>query len=141
VSNGEKASIYVLAGANGAGKSSVAGAMLVAAGTEYFNPDIAARRILSENPAATQTEANSAAWYEGKRLLERAINDGLHYAFETTLGGNTIPAILKKASSAGHEVRVFFVGLRQSGVAHRARSRARGRRRSRHPGTDDPGAL
>jgi predicted ABC-type ATPase len=124
VNYGKKSCIYVLAGTNGAGKSSVAGAMLLAAGAEFFNPDIAARRILSENPTATQTEANSAAWHEGKRLLERAIDEGLNYAFETTLGGNTIPAILKSASSTGHEVRVLFVGL-SSPELHIARVRAR----------------
>ena len=124
MSDGKKACIYVLAGANGAGKSSVAGAMLLVAGTEYFNPDIAARQILSGNPATTQTEANSAAWYEWKRLLDRAIDEGLYYAFETTLGGNTIPALLKKASSAGHAVRVLFVGL-SSPELHIARVRAR----------------
>jgi predicted ABC-type ATPase len=30
--------IYVLAGTNGAGKSSIAGAMLIEEGVEYFNP-------------------------------------------------------------------------------------------------------
>jgi predicted ABC-type ATPase len=98
--------------------------MLVAAGTTYFNPDDAARRILSRNPTASQFQANSAAWYEGKRLLERAIHKGLYYAFETTLGGNTIAAILQRALSAGHEVRVVFVGL-SSPELHIARVRAR----------------
>ena len=42
--------IYVLAGANGAGKSSIGGAALLQHGVEYFNPDEAARRILAANP-------------------------------------------------------------------------------------------
>jgi len=37
--------IYVLAGTNGAGKSSIAGAMLIEEGVEYFNPDEAAELI------------------------------------------------------------------------------------------------
>ena len=37
--------------------------------------------------------------------------EGLNFAFETTLGGNTIPALLSSALSAGLEVRVWYVGL------------------------------
>jgi predicted ABC-type ATPase len=113
-----------LAGTNGAGKSSLAGATFVAKGTEYFNPDEAASLILSANPEITQPEANSAAWHQGKRLLERAIAERLSFAFETTLGGQTITALLDSALSAGAEVRVWYVGLR-SAELHIARVRAR----------------
>jgi predicted ABC-type ATPase len=51
-----------LAGTNGAGKSSIAGAMFLARGVPYFNPDEAALLILFANPGATQEDANSAAW-------------------------------------------------------------------------------
>ena len=93
-------------------------------GAEYFNPDEAARRILSVNPAITQEKANSAAWNEGKRLLERAIDERCNFAFETTLGGHTIAALLGKALSAGMEVRVWYVGL-ESPELHIARVRSR----------------
>jgi hypothetical protein len=43
------------------------------AGADYFNPDEATARILAANPGMTTAEANSAAWHEGKRLLEHAI--------------------------------------------------------------------
>src|SRR5215212_202849 len=86
--------IYVLAGTNGAGKSSVAGAMFLHQGVAFFDPDRAAIQIRSANPGITSEEANSAAWNQGKRLLERAIAEGLNYAFETTLGGQTIAALL-----------------------------------------------
>ena len=116
--------IYVLAGTNGAGKSSIAGAMFLAQGTGYFDPDEAARRILAANPGLAQAEANSAAWNQGRRLLERAISERLNFAFETTLGGRTIPALLGAALSAGVEVRIWYVGLR-SAALHIARVRAR----------------
>jgi len=119
-----RACIYVLAGTNGAGKSSVAGAAFRESGADYFNPDEATRRILEANPGISITEANSAAWHEGRRLLERAISEGLDFAFETTLGGNTIPELLKKALSMGLEVRVWFVGL-STPELHIARVRAR----------------
>ena len=103
--------MYVLAGANGAGKSSLMGAMLLQQGAEYFNPDHAAQRILSANPGISQLEANSAAWHEGKRLLLRAISEKLDFAFETTLGGKTIASLLDQALSEGIEVRIWYVGL------------------------------
>lgn len=103
--------IYVLAGTNGAGKSSIVGAMFLEKGVEFFNPDDATQRILSANPGISRAEANSAAWYEGKRLLERAIAEKLDFAFETTLGGRTITALLSRAQSEGIEVRVWYVGL------------------------------
>jgi predicted ABC-type ATPase len=103
--------IYVLAGTNGAGKSSVGGAMFRESGAEYFNPDEAAQRFRSTNPGMTQEEANSAAWRQGKRLLERAISERLDFAFETTLGGQTIAALLDQALSEKIEVRIWYVGL------------------------------
>jgi predicted ABC-type ATPase len=113
-----------LAGANGAGKSSVGGAMFLAQGAEYFNPDEAAGLILSANPGIPQAEANSAAWHQGKRLLEHAIAERLSFAFETTLGGHTITALLDSALSAGIEVRIWYVGLATAEL-HIARVRAR----------------
>ncbi len=119
--------IYVLAGTNGAGKSSIAGAMLIEQGVEYFNPDEAAELIRVANPGITLEEAQSAAWFEGRRLLERAINERLDYAFETTLGGRTIPALLENAMEAGIEVRIWYVGLTNAEL-HIARVRARVKR-------------
>jgi predicted ABC-type ATPase len=103
--------IYVLAGTNGAGKSSIAGARFRGRGSQYFNPDEAARRLLAADTAIGRDEANSAAWRHGKRLLERAIAERLTFAFETTLGGDTITARLDEALSAGIDVRVWYVGL------------------------------
>jgi hypothetical protein len=72
----------VLAVTNGAGKSSIAGAMLIEEGVEYFNPDEAAELIRVANPGITLDEAQSAAWDEGRRLLERAINERLNYPLD-----------------------------------------------------------
>jgi predicted ABC-type ATPase len=116
--------IHVLAGTNGAGKSSVGGAMFRESGAEYFNPDEAAQRFHAKNPGMTQEEANSAAWHQGKRLLERAISERLDFAFETTLGGHTIAALLDQALSEKIEVRIWYVGLATPEL-HIARVRSR----------------
>jgi len=116
--------LYVLAGTNGAGKSSIGGAMFRRQGAGYFDPDDAARLILAANPGITQAEANSAAWHEGRRLLERAIAERCTFAFETTLGGRTITTLLDRALSEGIEVRIWYVGLGSPDL-HIARVRSR----------------
>jgi predicted ABC-type ATPase len=116
--------IFVLAGVNGAGKSSIGGAMLLQAGAEFYNPDVAARLLFSSGQGMTQEEANAAAWEQGRRLLERAIDERKDFAFETTLGGKTIASLLKKAITQGIEVRIWYVGL-ESPELHIARVRSR----------------
>jgi predicted ABC-type ATPase len=105
------AQIHVLGGVNGAGKSSIVGATIRAKGGKYYNPDEAAREIMAANPGLGQTEANAVAWEQGRKLLEKAIDQRLDFTFETTLGGNTMPELLAKAAARGIEVRIFYVGL------------------------------
>jgi predicted ABC-type ATPase len=120
----EPACIYVLAGTNGAGKSSIGGAMFLEAGVPYFDPDVAAGKILAANPGITQEAANAAAWQQGRRLLERALDERRSYALETTLGGRTIARLLARALSEGLEVRIWYVGL-EGPELHIARVRSR----------------
>ena len=118
------AKIRVLAGVNGAGKSSIVGATIRDRGGEYYNPDEAAREIMAANPGLGQTEANAAAWEQGRKLLERAIDQRLDFTFETTLGGNTMPGLLAEAAKRGVEVHVLYVGL-GSAESHIGRVRQR----------------
>ncbi len=103
--------LHVLAGVNGAGKSSIVGATIREQGGEYYNPDEAAREIIAANPGLGQAAANAAAWQQGRKLLERAIARRLDFTVETTLGGTTMPRLLAGAANRGIEVRVFYVGL------------------------------
>jgi predicted ABC-type ATPase len=98
--------------------------MLRQAGGDYFNPDEAAREIREADPSLGAGEANSRAWHEAKRLLERSIVEHKSFVFETTLGGNTIAALLDRAASAGLEVKIWYVGL-PSPEQHIERVRAR----------------
>jgi predicted ABC-type ATPase len=116
--------IHVLAGVNGAGKSSIGGAAVRHHGGEYFNPDEAARALRQKDPGLTQANANSVAWRQGVRLLKRAIEQRLDFTFETTLGGNTITGLLAKAAEQGIEAHVWYVGL-SSPELHIARVQAR----------------
>jgi predicted ABC-type ATPase len=121
------AHIYVIAGVNGAGKSSIAGAAFREFGGDYYNPDEIARSLSNANPKLTQEEANSTAWHQGVRLLRRAIDERLDFAFETTLGANTIPRLLAEAAKKHLEIHVWYVGL-SSPELHLARVQSRARR-------------
>jgi predicted ABC-type ATPase len=85
--------------------------MFRAAGGDYYNPDEAARKLIDANPGLDQTKANALAWHQGRRLLERAIKEHKDFAFETTLGGATIPRLLAEAAAQDFEVRIWYVGL------------------------------
>jgi predicted ABC-type ATPase len=116
--------IIVLAGTNGAGKSSIAGETLRLAGGDYFNPDEVASRYGALAAGASAGQANAWAWNQGRVLLEQAIERRLRFALETTLGGNTIPGLLLKAANVGLPVRMWYVGL-SSPELHLERVRAR----------------
>jgi predicted ABC-type ATPase len=119
--------IYVLAGVNGAGKSSIGGAAFRQNGGDYYNPDEVARRLMAADPQLSEMEANSVAWQQGVRLLKRATEKRLDFAFETTLGANTIPRLLLQAASQGIEIYIWYVGL-LSPQLHIERVQARVRR-------------
>lgn len=120
--------IYVIAGVNGAGKSSIGGATFreQTAG-DYYNPDEAARRLITASPGMDPVAANAAAWQQGMRLLRRAIAERLDFAFETTLGGNTVTRLLAEAAAQGIEVHMWYAGL-SSPELHLRRVRSRVRR-------------
>ena len=83
--------------------------------------------LIETNPTLAQADANSLAWRTGVRMLERAIEERLDYAFETTLGANTIPRLLAQAAAKGIEIYVWYVGL-SGAELHVERVRARVRR-------------
>ena len=114
--------LYVLAGANGAGKSSIGGFLLEQQGLTWFNPDTFARELMAAT-GCDQGTANGKAWAEGLRRLKEAIADGRNHAFETTLGGTTMTGTILNASPT-HDVLIWFCGL-SSAEQHIARVRAR----------------
>jgi predicted ABC-type ATPase len=114
--------LYVLAGVNGAGKSSIGGHLLERAGLPWFNPDTFARELMRAT-GCDQATANARAWNEGVRRLDDAMATRQAYAFETTLGGRTIAARILAAAPT-HDVMIWFCGL-DSPDRHVARVRSR----------------
>ena len=110
--------LFVLAGVNGAGKSSIGGAVLAQAGLSWFNPDDFAREYRLATGCA-QLQANAAAWGQGLRRLDEALAEQRSHAFETTLGGATMAQRIA-AASRSHDVLMWFCGL-SSPEQHMAR--------------------
>jgi predicted ABC-type ATPase len=128
--------IYVLAGVNGSGKSSIGGAAIRTAGAVYFNPDEAAATLRQLHQNLDQTLANSTAWQIGKQLLEKAIAERKDFAFESTLGANTMTSLLIAAADSGFEVHIWYAGLDSP-----ARNIARVQQRVAQGGHDIPEAA
>ncbi|HYC55442.1 MAG TPA: zeta toxin family protein [Candidatus Binatia bacterium] len=116
--------IWVIAGANGAGKSSIIGQMLRDQQLDYYNPDEHTELLLTRNPGLARSAANELAWHSGKKRLETAIAARTSFVFETTLGGRTITTPLMRAAMSGIAVKKWFVAL-DSADRHVARVRAR----------------
>ena len=74
--------IYVIAGVNGAGKSSIGGAAFRAFGGDYYNPDEAARQLIDvgeTRPDPSLNPSELAAWTMVANLmlnLDEVINRG-----------------------------------------------------------------
>lgn len=103
--------ITVLAGINGAGKSSILGSWIRQQQGEYFNPDEAAQWLMQQNPTLSLAQANGDAWALGRSQLQAAIAHNTTYTFETTLGGNSICQLLLSAINKGIAVNIAFCGL------------------------------
>lgn len=101
--------LYVLAGVNGAGKSSIGGHLLERDGLTWFNPDTFARELMIAT-GCDQGMANAHAWRESMRCVDAAIAQGLNHAFETTLGGKSVAAKILEATKT-HDVLIWFCGL------------------------------
>jgi predicted ABC-type ATPase len=103
--------ILVLAGVNGAGKSSVGGANLRANGQDWYNPDEIAREMQLRFPERQSRDIDGQVWREGLNRLRHAIRTNTNFAFETTLGGNSITVTLLDAIAVGVPVWVWYCGL------------------------------
>ena len=101
--------IFIIAGCNGAGKTTAAYNLLpsVFETSEFINADEIARGINPNNVEA-------AAFSAGKIMLQRInelIENKKSFAFETTLSGNNYFEIIKNAKANGFTVTLFYVYL------------------------------
>src|ERR1051325_258218 len=126
-----KPTIYLIAGCNGAGKTTFAGEFLPkeVKCLRFLNADEIARGLSPLKPSASVVKA--------ARLLLQQIAESLRrretFALETTLSGLTYVRLFRRAKRRGYELKLYYLWLPSPDVAV-----ARVRERVRKGGHDVP---
>jgi len=96
---------YILAGANGSGKSTVSKVLLPSEGIEYVNPDDIAKELNPQDPPAAKVDAGR----ETLRRIDELLLKGESFAIESTLSGLGYVRIIRRAKELGYEVIIAYV--------------------------------
>ena len=107
--------IFIIAGCNGAGKTTAAYNLLpeVFKTVEFVNADEIAKGLSPFNPTGVAFQA-------GRIMLERLeqlIENSQSFSFETTVSGLAYLSFIKKAKEKGYGVTFFFVYLNSADLA------------------------
>lgn len=107
--------IVVVAGPNGAGKSTTATVLLRENLNidEFVNADLIA---LGLSPFAPERSAFAAGRIMLKRI-HKLSEEGMTFAFETTLAARSYAPFLRKAKQAGYLVHVIYIWLNSAELA------------------------
>ncbi len=118
-----KPTIYLIAGCNGAGKTTFAKEFLPkeVKCLRFLNVDEIARGLSPLNPSSSAVQA--------ARLLLRQIEDCLRrretFALESTLSGKTYIRLFRRARQFDYEIELHDLWLFQPGASGRPRAAAR----------------
>ena len=109
--------MILLAGPNGAGKTTASTYLLRDAlhVGEFVNADMIASGLSALAP-------ESVAFQAGRILLRRVrglLNDGVDFAFETTLSSRSLANVLREATAAGYDIDLIYLALPSSTIAIR----------------------
>jgi predicted ABC-type ATPase len=99
----------VLAGSNGAGKSTFFEQALRATGLRFVNADILARAIAPDDPAGASYAAARAADAERRALVTKGDSFCMETVFSDPAGDKL--AFLREAMRVGYRIVLLFIGL------------------------------
>lgn len=107
--------LYIIAGCNGAGKTTAAFNVLpqILDCKEFVNADEIAKGL---SPFAPESVAMQA----GKLMLQRInklLNEGVSFAIETTLATRSYQSLVKRAHNKGYTVQLLFFWLKSPAIA------------------------
>jgi predicted ABC-type ATPase len=103
-----KAMMFVFAGNNGSGKSTIRNLIIDRLGVNVnIDPDSLARRI---NPLQPET-ARVSAGKEAIRLARDCIKLQWDFSIETTLSGRYMIRLMREAKAKQFKITMFYVGL------------------------------
>ena len=99
-----EARLYIIAGANGSGKSTISKVFLPAEGVVYVNPDDIARELCPQKPEAVRI----AAGREALRQISDFVGRGVSFAVESTLSGSAYVKALRRAKELGYKTSIIY---------------------------------
>lgn len=104
--------LWVLAGGNGAGKSTFYNLYLAKYGIKFVNADLIAREIGSEN----QEEISYTAAILATRIREELITQGVSFCFETVFSHASKIDFVAQAKAYGYKVIIVYIHLFHSSL-------------------------
>jgi len=112
--------LYIIAGANGSGKTTFAKSFASIHKMHFINADEIAKELDPENITKHQVKAGRIFFQE----LNKRLGDKNSFVIETTLSGQYLVKYIKKAQDNGFEVEMIYLFLEKaeeniSRVAHR----------------------
>ncbi|MFC7677582.1 zeta toxin family protein [Paenibacillus sp. GCM10028914] len=100
--------MYIFAGNNGSGKSTIRNLIVDRLGISVnIDPDALARAIDSIHPESRKISAGK----EAIKLAKDCIRNRRDFSVETTLAGGNAIRLMRDAKANGFEVTMFYVGL------------------------------
>ena len=100
-----KPRLYILAGANGSGKSTISKVLLPSEGLVYVNPDDIAKELSPDNPSAAKIEAGKETLRRIASLFEKCES----FAIESTLSGVVYVKVVERAKLLGYDVILAYI--------------------------------
>ena len=99
--------LWLLAGANGAGKSTFYKHYLSEHGIKFVNADLIAREIDPDNPETVSYEAANAA----ARIREAMLDQGASFCFETVFSHPSKIEFITQAKNRNYDVVLVYIHL------------------------------
>ncbi|MDO4366435.1 MAG: AAA family ATPase [bacterium] len=96
--------LYLVAGANGSGKSTISTVLLPQKGLVFVNPDDIAREMSPKNPPGVRIEAGRAALARMNDLLSSCRS----FAVESTLSGRAHLSLIARARALGYCIILIY---------------------------------
>lgn len=104
--------LWVLAGGNGAGKSTFYSLHLAKYGIKFVNADLIARDLDSENPEGLSYHAATLA----AKIREDLIFQGVSFCFETVFSHESKNDFLAQAKALGYRIILVYIHLFDSSL-------------------------
>lgn len=107
--------LYIISGCNGAGKTTASYTVLpeMLNCKEFVNADEIARGLSPFNPESVAIEAGRLMLMRMNELME----EGIDFAFETTLATRSYPSFIKRAQTKGYYVSLVYFWLESPELA------------------------